>query len=118
MNRREYIQQAQRLTLPKLIKLYKYHQAEKDDLLIPIREILDLKIESANEAELYRACQAEGIPLPLAEVTTPPRTVRSPAPPLPHPFLSVLFALFPRKKIDKATRPLSRGGVATGESKK
>lgn len=98
MNRREYLQQAQRLGLLELIKLYKYHAAEKDDLLIPIREILDLKIESANEAELYRACQAEGIPFPLAEVPTPPRTIRSPAPPLPHPFLTVLFSLFPRKK--------------------
>jgi len=98
MNRREYIQQAQRLGLLELIKLYKFHAAENDDLLIPIREILDLKIESANETELYRACQSVGIPFPLAEVTTPPRTVRSPAPPLPHPFLSVLFGLFPRKK--------------------
>ena len=98
MNRREYIQQAQRLGLLELIKLFKYHQAENDDLLIPIREILDLKIESANEAELYRACKAEGIPFPLAEVETPPRTVQSPAPPLPHPFLTVLFSLFPRKK--------------------
>ena len=44
MNRREYIQQAQRLGLLELIKLFKYHQAENDDLLIPIREILDLKI--------------------------------------------------------------------------
>lgn len=98
MKRREYIQQAQTLGLLELIKLYKYHQAQNDDLLIPIREILDLKIESANEAELYRACQAESIPFPLVEVTTPPRTVRSPAPPLPHPFLSALFSLFPRKK--------------------
>ena len=98
MNRREYIQRAQGLELLGLIKLYKYHQAQNDDLLNPIREILDRRIESANEAELYRACQAVGIPFPLAEVKTPPRTVRSPAPPLPHPFLSVLFGLFPRKK--------------------
>lgn len=98
MNRREYIQQAQQLGLVELIRLYKYHQAQNDSLLNPIREILDRRIESANEAELYRACQAEGIPFPLAEVTTPPRTVRSAAPPLPHPFLTVLFGLFPRKK--------------------
>mgnify|MGYP006339735913 CR=1 FL=1 len=98
MNRREYIQQAQRLGLLELIKLYKYHQAENDDLLNPIREILDRRIESANEAELYRACQAESIPFPLSDNPNPPRTVRSPAPPLPHPFLTVLFSLFPRKK--------------------
>ena len=98
MNRHEYIRQAQQLGLPELIKLYKHHQAENDDLLNPIREILDIKIESANEAELYRACQAEGIPFPLSDNPAPPQTVRSPAPPLPHPFLSVLFAIFPRKK--------------------
>ena len=98
MNRREYIQQAQGLGLVELINLYKYHQAQNDDLLIPIREILDRRIESANEAELYRACQAESIPFPLVEVKTPPRTVRSPVPPLPHPFLTALFSLFLRKK--------------------
>ena len=97
MNRHEYIRQAQSLGLLELIKLYKYHAAAKDDLLPAIRAVLDSRIESANEAELYRACQAEGISFPLSDNPEPPRAIHSPAP-LPHPVFGLLSLVFPRKK--------------------